>query len=300
MDIERIEEFTTLAQCGSYKSAAKMLGISPALLSNHISLLEKKLGAVLLERNSHGIALTEAGKRFYSDARDISLEYSKLVSDIGSISESEYKSIKIGFSGFIIPSKLGPYLDTVIFQYPNINLEIYDDRSHNICESVSKGELDIFFSYADDGLNFEGIEKELVYTVKVLVLVSMHHHLAHKSSLSLSDLEGERFVLYPKGAENAQHDAENNILKRSGISYSVYDGYICPSAHFVMVPVGKGLALCPQVMKSMIPPNSTAIPVVDPIFEISMYMFFRSDNKNPYLKEFIEGFRAFGEKGRAE
>ena len=122
----------------------------------------------------------------------------------------------------------------------------------------------------------------------------LHHHLAHKSSLSLADLEGERFVLYPTGREKAYHEAEMEILKRSGISHSVYEGHACPSEHFIMVPVGKGLALCPRMMRSMIPPNTVALPVIDPSFEASMYMFYKKDNPNPYVTEFLEGFRAHG------
>lgn len=294
MDIQRMEEFSVLVQQGSFRLAAHSLGISPALLSNHISLLEKRAGVKLLERNAHSLRLTEAGKRFLTVARELSQEYRQMIDSIGSISENGSISIKIGFSGFTIPSRLGPYLDTVNLQYPNINLELFDDRSHDIAHSIGEGALDIFFTYAPESLSFPGIEKELAYSTKVLALVPLHHHLAHKSSLSLADLEGERFVLYPAGRESAYREAEKEILERSGISHSIYEGYACPSAHFIMVPVGKGLALCPRMMRSMIPPNTVALPVIDPSFEASMYMFYKRDNPNPYMTEFLEGFRAHG------
>jgi len=298
MDIKRLEEFCILAHCGSFRAAAERLGISPALLSNHIALLEKRVGVRLLERNAHSLSLTEAGKRFYSDSKDIHQEYNQLVSSISSISESGTLGIKIGFSGFTIPSKLGPFLDTVNLQYPNICLDLYDDRSHCAERSIASGDLDIFFTYAPNGVSFHGIEKEVVYSTKVLALVPMHHHLAHKSSLSISDIEGERFVLYPKGADRNYHDAEIDILEKSGISYTLYEGDVCPSAHFIMVPVGKGLALCPRNMRNMIPPNTIALPVIDPSFEITMYMFYRKDNPNPYVAEFLEGFRSAGTGGK--
>ena len=294
MDIGRIEEFSVLVQQGSFRLAAEELGISPALLSNHINLLEKRLGTKLLERSAHSLRLTEEGKRFLTEAKELSQEYRQMIDSIGSISESGSISIKIGFSGFTIPSRLGPYLDTVNLQYPNIRLELFDDRNHDVAHSVGDGELDVFFTYAPDALAFPGIEKEFVYSTKVLALVPLHHHLAHKSSLSLADLEGERFVLYPAGREKAYHEAEKEILKRSGISHSVYEGHACPSAHFIMVPVGKGLALCPRMMRGMIPPNTVALPVIDPSFEASMYMFYKKDNPNPYVTEFLEGFRAHG------
>ncbi len=56
-----------------------------------------------------------------------------------------------------------------------------------------------------------------------------------------------------------------DILERSGISYTLYEGDVCPSAHFIMVPVGKGLALCPRNMRNMIP-----IAIVEYIMYVDM------------------------------
>ena len=293
MDLQRLEEFCVLAGTGSFSASAEILGISQPLLSNHISLLEKRLGIRLLERNAHGVALTEAGSRFLSDAREIVQDYSQMINSIGTVSEGEGIGIRIGFSGFIIPSRLGPFLDTVNLQYPNIKLELFDDRNYDIEHSVGDGEIDIFFSYAPEKLLYPGIAKEEVYNTKVLVLVPLHHHLAHKSSLSLADIDGERFVLYPEGRERAYNEAEREILLRSGISYSLYEGSVTPNAHFVLVPIGKGLALCPRTTRDLIPPNAIALPLIDPSFEMTMYMFYREDNPNPYVSEFIENFRAF-------
>ena len=297
MDISRLEEFCVLAQSASFKTAADTLGISPALLSNHIALLEKRLGTALFKRSAHNFELTEDGKRFLVDAKELCSDYGQLLSNMGSIHETESPYIRIGFSGFIIPSKLGPYLDIINYRHPNIRIELFDERTHNIEDGIGSGELDIFMSYAPNDLRFPGIERELVYRTKVLALVALNHHLAHKSSLSLSDLEGERFVLYPKGADSAYREAELEMLENSGISYSLYDGHVSPSAHFILVSVGKGIALCPRMMRTVIPPNTVAIPVIDSNFECSMYMFYKKDNQNPYLSEFLEGFRNYGPGG---
>ncbi|MBE7017708.1 MAG: LysR family transcriptional regulator [Ruminococcaceae bacterium] len=293
MDIKRLEEFCVLAGTGSFRETAEILGISQPLLSNHIGLLEKRLGTRLLERNAHSVTLTEAGSRFLGDAREIIQEYSQIINSVGNVSKNEGLGIRIGFSGFIIPSRLGPFLDTVNLQYPNIDLELFDDRNYDIEHSVREGEIDIFFSYAPEKFFCPGIVREEVYNTKALVLVPLHHHLAHKSSLSLADIDGERFVLYPQGRERAYNEAEREILLRSGISFSLYEGSVSPGAHFILVPVGKGLALCPRTTRDLIPPNTVALPVIDPNFEMTMYMFYSENSPNPYVSEFVENFRTF-------
>jgi DNA-binding transcriptional LysR family regulator len=297
MDIQRLEEFTILAKCGSFQQAAATLNMSPALLSNHVAALEKKLGVRLVERSAHRFELNEAGRRFLADAKELVGEYHQILSGIGTQNDGEHRSLKIGMSGFIIPAKLGPYLDTVNLRYPGIRLEILDDRQRSIPQGLADGTYDIFFSYAPGELKFEGVEKEFVYSTRVQVLVPFNHHLVGKSVISARELDGERFVLYPTTAETATRECEKEILDKSGISYHIYEGSVCPSAYYIMVPVGKGLALCPRVLRHMVPPNTAALSVSDEQFMCSMYMFYRRDCANPYLPEFLDGFRSFAKRG---
>lgn len=297
IDIKKLEEFTVLADSASFRTAAQALGISPALLSNHIAGLEAKVGLRLVDRSAHRFELTEAGRRFLGDARDLVNEYRQMVYGLGAENKSDYRSLRIGMTGFIIPAKLGPFMDTVNLRYPNINIEILDDRYKSIPDGLADGSYDIFFSYCTDGLQFEGVEKEFVYSTRVQVLVPLNHHLAGRSVISARELDGERFILYPETAERAMREVERSLLDRSGINYSLYEGSVCPSAYYIMVPVGKGLVLCPWVLRHMTPPNSTALSVSDPEFVFSMYMFYRKDCPNPYLPEFLKNFREFEQGG---
>lgn len=297
MDIQRLKEFTVLASSATFREAAEKLGVSPALLSSRIAGLEKKLGVRLMERSSHRVELTAAGRRFLTDAKELDAEYRQILDGLNASERHSDLGIRIGMSGFAIPSKLGPYLDTVNLRYPDIRLEVLDDSAAGIAEGLANGIYDLFFTYAANDLQYPGVEKEFVYDARVQVLVPLSHPLANRSSIRPADVDGERFVLYPNTAESAMRECELSLLRRAGISFSVYEGDVCANAYFVMVPVGKGLALCPWTMRSMIPPNTAAISVSDDEFTISMYMFYRRDCANPYLKEFLDGFRRFSSQG---
>lgn len=293
MDLKLIDEFSVLAQSRSFRQAAHKLGISPSLLSSHMASLEKKLETQLFKRSAHMLELTESGKCFFTDAREISAEWSQTLKSINAVSDNSYRSLRIGMSGFTIPAILGPFLDTVNLRYPGIDLSIFDDSRFGIPDGLGNGQIDIFFTYCDERTQYEGITKELLYTTKVLVLVPQNHRLAYNSSVSVSQLDGERFVLYPETAECSMRKCEYSLLEDSGITFSVYTGVACPSAHYVFVPIGKGLVLCPWVSRDMIPPNTVALSVDNPDFTMSMYMFYRRDAANPYLSEFLRDFRSF-------
>jgi DNA-binding transcriptional LysR family regulator len=62
--LKTIESFIRIVKTGSFSAAARQLGISRALVSRHVTSLEKRLGARLLNRTTRRVNLTEAGERY--------------------------------------------------------------------------------------------------------------------------------------------------------------------------------------------------------------------------------------------
>lgn len=67
----RIRVFVTVAQCGSFTAAARLLDISQPTVSHHVAEIERLLGAELFSRAREGVRLTEAGTLFLGYARQI-------------------------------------------------------------------------------------------------------------------------------------------------------------------------------------------------------------------------------------
>ena len=60
-----------IADAGSLSRAAEALGLSNAAASRHLSALEARLGARLVERNTRRLYLTDTGREFCGRARTI-------------------------------------------------------------------------------------------------------------------------------------------------------------------------------------------------------------------------------------
>ncbi|WP_245605421.1 LysR family transcriptional regulator [Roseicyclus elongatus] len=63
--------FRRIVDRGSFGRAAEDLGVSPALLSREIKLLEESLGTTLLTRTTRSMSLTDAGRLYYDAAAGI-------------------------------------------------------------------------------------------------------------------------------------------------------------------------------------------------------------------------------------
>ena len=61
-----MQSFVEVIKLGSFSEAAKILGLSRALISRHVTDLEKHLGVRLLTRTTRRITLTEAGAEHFT------------------------------------------------------------------------------------------------------------------------------------------------------------------------------------------------------------------------------------------
>lgn len=61
--------FAKVAEAGSFRGAADLLGLSPSVISHHVSALEKSLGVALVYRTTRKLSLTDEGERLARHAQ---------------------------------------------------------------------------------------------------------------------------------------------------------------------------------------------------------------------------------------
>ena len=96
MNIENIQCFISLAECLNFTRAADREHITQTTMSHKISVLEKELGVKLLYRDTKQVFLTNAGTRFYSQAKEIIKMYHQTVEEIQNVQKDSQSELKIG------------------------------------------------------------------------------------------------------------------------------------------------------------------------------------------------------------
>ena len=69
--LTEMEAFATVVDQGGFTDAAKKMGISKSAVSKHVSALEARLGARLLNRTTRRVSPTEIGLAYYDRARRV-------------------------------------------------------------------------------------------------------------------------------------------------------------------------------------------------------------------------------------
>lgn len=62
LPLSTLEVFNAIAQEGSLRAAAHVLGVKPSTVSHQLKSLEDQLGVALFIRTTRSISLTEAGR----------------------------------------------------------------------------------------------------------------------------------------------------------------------------------------------------------------------------------------------
>lgn len=123
--ISDFDIFARVARTGNMSAAGREMGLSPAVVSKRISLLEERLGARLFQRTTRQLTLTETGEGYFRRVVDIlSLiaEADDFVSRRNTNPRGQLKlTAPTSFSRF----HLTPYLSRFLSIYPEIQLDIH-------------------------------------------------------------------------------------------------------------------------------------------------------------------------------
>lgn len=130
-----MKAFCRIVERGSFSRAAEDLGVSAALLSREVKLLEESLGTTLLTRTTRSMSLTDHGRRFYDDARDIVEAVARVEDGIRQSASTVSGPLKIGCSNAFGQAIIAPMLPGFLAEYPDVRVTLaFEERVVDVIE----------------------------------------------------------------------------------------------------------------------------------------------------------------------
>ncbi|MFC3615379.1 LysR family transcriptional regulator [Lutimaribacter marinistellae] len=121
--------FRRIVERGSFARAAEDLGVSSALLSREIKLLEESLGATLLTRTTRSMSLTDAGQLYLDEAIGILDAVAQVETRIRERAGAVRGHLKVNASSSFGQTVIAPILPTFLDAHPDLRLTLsLDDR----------------------------------------------------------------------------------------------------------------------------------------------------------------------------
>ncbi|MER8450047.1 LysR family transcriptional regulator [Mesorhizobium sp. M1428] len=133
--LSQLAVLATVAQCGSFRGAAKELAIAPSAVSHAVSSLEARLGVRLLARSTRSVAPTEEGAQLLERLRPALSEIDLALESAIEARDRPAGNLRLNVPRTAAHLTLTPRLGAFAAAYPDIVLEIViEDRFTDVVE----------------------------------------------------------------------------------------------------------------------------------------------------------------------
>lgn len=285
----QLETFLRVAEAGSFSKAAEESFITPTAVIKQINLLEDSLGVKLFDRSHRGLTLTKAGHSLYQDAKYIIGYCRDSVTRAKNAMQEDSNIIRIGSSPITPAQLLMELWSRVQTLHPNIKFQIVPfentpENAREILANLGKN-IDIVGGIFDDTmLDVRACAGLELIRGPFHCAVSIHHRLATKDKLQLSDLYGENLLLMHRGwsryVDQLRDDLWQNHPQINTVDFDFYGMDIfnrCENTNDVLLAI-PGWASVHPLLKVIPVEWNHCIP----------YGILHSPNPTPIVQQFLD------------
>lgn len=135
--LTEMEAFATVVDQGGFTDAAKKMGISKSAVSKHVSSLETRLGARLLNRTTRRVSPTEIGLAYYDRARRVLNDAGEADALVTAMQSAPSGMLRVSVATDFGVNHLSPILGDFLHAFPDITVNMV--LNNRYVELISEG-----------------------------------------------------------------------------------------------------------------------------------------------------------------
>lgn len=289
MELRHLRYFIAVAEELHFGRAAQVLGISQPPLSQQIQALEEELGARLFERTNRRVALSEAGRLFLDEARQVLAQVDKAADVARRAQLGELGEMKIGFTS---SAPFNSSIPQAIFAFrqafPAVHLNLLEMSSRDVAEALVEESIEIGvmrpFPLADSLVGVELFREPLV------AVIQAEHPLAEGSEngLYIGALADEPFVFFPRSYGSGLYAQLLSLARQAGFSPHIAQEAGEAMTIIGLVSAGLGVSVLPASFQHMRIKGVVYRPLLDADASTAVWLVQRKGNTSPMAKAFAE------------
>lgn len=284
MELRHLRYFVAVAEELHFSRAAERLHMTQPPLSTQIRALELEIGVRLFDRDSSRVHLTQAGKLFLDHAHSILQRVDGAVSDVRRAAAGEIGRLNLGYTASaMLATVLGPQLQRFRKAYPQITLALCETPSLEQLSNIAGRSLDLGLLRKPDGPLPSGVKIEEWYRAPLVVAMAADHPLAGEKKISLSQLRGEAFIMYPRDAGIGLYWPVISMCLKAGFTPRVEREVRDTSTMVGLVAAGVGVALVPAGVSAIQLRGVVYQELRDAGATSALHLAYRADDCNEHL-----------------
>jgi len=244
IELRHLRYFIAVAEELHFGHAAARLNISQPPLSQQIQILEQQIGARLFARTNRSVSLTEAGRQFLADSRQILSQVDDAAARAARLHHGETGELRIGFTSsapFI--KAVSDTLSTFRRRYPDVHIQTRETNTREQIVPLNEGALDLGLmrnTHLPDTLVWERVLRE-----PLLAMVPRDHPLASQPRVSLRELAREPFVFFDPHVGTGLYDDILGLMRRYDLTPAITQEVGEAMTIIGLVAAGLGVSILP-------------------------------------------------------
>ncbi|MEU2931092.1 LysR substrate-binding domain-containing protein [Streptomyces sp. NPDC007251] len=197
MDLRSLRYFAAVAEERHIGRAANRLHMTQPPLSRAIRHLEDELGVVLFERTPKGVALTAAGRVLYDETGTLLAQAERIRSRVTDAAEAA--TLTVGTLADAAEHVGGRLIPLFRARHPHVNVTIHETDLGDPTAGLRAGLVDVAMTRTP--FDATGISTHVLRSVSVGAIMRVNDPLAERTSVSVADLVGRKWVRLPDGTD---------------------------------------------------------------------------------------------------
>ncbi|WP_323033307.1 LysR family transcriptional regulator [Paracoccus sp. (in: a-proteobacteria)] len=281
-----------VAQYLSFHRAASALGTSQSSVSARIKALETDLGITLFDRNTRGVRLTEAGRRFVDQVDDALGILDRAVKTAGMQARGEAGVLRIGVHALTPDCFLDRLLGRFRSTRPGVRMHITEGTAREALLMVRESRLDLAFMACT--YEIPDLQSRVIWRDRLTAALPVGHPLTAYPNVEWRQLSAETFLVRHSGTGPQVHDL---IVLRSAGKWqtpTIQRVDVGCSALLSMIAGGYGISLFVEEAAATAITNVTFLPISDEPETIPFSAIWSPRNRDPALLDLLTLARKMG------
>lgn len=242
IDLFYLKTFVAATKTRSFRVAAERNFITQPAVSQHVRILEKKLGAILFERRGKSVALTPAGETFLPYAENILKQYEEAKMCVRELKHKFGGTIRIATIYSIGLYELQSTIKQFLKKYPEVNLHVEYHQNAAIYEMVSNRVIDFGLIAFPQKRN--GVVSEIFVEDQLVLVQSPLQRIFKGRNFSVEDLNKVKFIAFSPHTPTGK--TIHQFLQKKNIHPCVIQDYDNIELVKSAVMIGMGCGILPQ------------------------------------------------------
>lgn len=294
MELRHIRYFLAVADELSFRRAAARLHVAQPSLSSQILQLEEEIQVRLLERDTHRVVLTAAGRSFLESCRRTMRDVEDSTRTARLIARGEAGQISIGFVASLGLGLLPAVLRAYRRKFPQVDVGLAEMDTSQQIKALNEHRLDLGF--VGLGLPSEEMTDLKVATVaqeKLFAVLPQHHPLANPKqgkgrAISLSALAHEPFLFAERSSAPVFNPWLMVLCREAGFQPQIRQEAGQPVTVLNYVAAGLGVTILPAQFRRLRMVGVSFIPLASSVPPYRYCAAWSPENRHPAVQNLVE------------